>query len=119
MGLNLLTNLPMFVYTFKAMSRHWSLEEYLVFVGIRAELTSFSPFTLGRALSPLPYCDPPPVSAPINTACPAGIDHFTSAHCTDTVRQGLASLAKHPCHISSGRALNLCISHETVNGNYI
>ena len=73
MGLNLSTNLPMFVYTFKAMSRHRSLEEYLVFVGIRAALTSFSPFTLGRALSPLPYCDPPPESAPINTAAQPGL----------------------------------------------
>ena len=54
MGLNLSTNLPMFVYTFHAMWRHRPLEEYLVFVGIRAAYTSFSPFTLAvaRAYSP-------------------------------------------------------------------
>ena len=46
MGLNLSTNLPMFVYTFQAMWRHRPLEEYLVFVGIRAAHTSFSPFSL-------------------------------------------------------------------------
>ena len=46
MGLNLSKNLPMFVYTFEAMRRHRPLEEYLVFVGIRAVHTSFSPFTL-------------------------------------------------------------------------
>ena len=46
MGLNLSTNLPMFVYTFQAMWRHRPLEEFLVFVGIRAAHTSFSPFTL-------------------------------------------------------------------------
>ena len=46
MGLNLSTNLPMFVYTFQAMWRHRPLEEYLVFVGIRAAYASFSPFTL-------------------------------------------------------------------------
>ena len=48
MGLNLSTNLPMFVYTFQEMWRHRHLEEYLIFVGIRAAYTSFSPFTLGR-----------------------------------------------------------------------
>ena len=47
MGLNLSTNLPMFVYTFQAMWRHRPLEEYLGFVKIRAAHTSFSPFTLG------------------------------------------------------------------------
>ena len=47
MGLNLSTNLPMFVYTFQAMSHHRPLEEYLVIVGIRAANTSFRPFTLG------------------------------------------------------------------------
>ena len=46
MGLHLSTNLPMFVHTFRAMWRHRPLEEYLVFVGIRAAHTSFSPFTL-------------------------------------------------------------------------
>ena len=46
MWLNLSTNLPMFVYTFQAMWRHRPLEEYLVFVGIRAAHTSISPFTL-------------------------------------------------------------------------
>ena len=46
MGLNLSTNLPMFVYTFQAMWRHRPLEVYLVFVGIRAAHTSVSPFTL-------------------------------------------------------------------------
>ena len=46
MGLNLSTNLPMFVYTFQAMWRHRPLDEYLVFVGIRAAHTSLSPFTL-------------------------------------------------------------------------
>ena len=48
MGLNVSTNLPMFVYTFQAMWRHRPLEEYLVFVGIRAAHTSFSPFTLSE-----------------------------------------------------------------------
>ena len=47
MGLNISTNLPMFVYTLQAMWRHRPLEEYLVFVGIHAAHTSFSPFTLG------------------------------------------------------------------------
>ena len=46
MGLNLLTNLPMFAYTFQDMWRHRPLEEVLVFVGIRVAHTSFSPFTL-------------------------------------------------------------------------
>ena len=46
MGLNLSTNLPMFVYTFQAMLRHRPLKEYSVFVGIRAAHTFFSPFTL-------------------------------------------------------------------------
>ena len=46
MGLNLSTNLPMFVYIFQAMWRHRPLEEYFVFVWIRAAHTSFSPFTL-------------------------------------------------------------------------
>ena len=46
MGLNLSTNLPMFFYTFQAMWRHRPLEKYLVFVGIRAAHTSYSPFTL-------------------------------------------------------------------------
>ena len=46
MGRNLSTNLPMFVYTFQAMWRHRPLEEYLIFVGIHAAYTSFSPFTL-------------------------------------------------------------------------
>ena len=36
MGLNLSTNLPMFVYTFEAMWRQRPLKEYSVFVGIRA-----------------------------------------------------------------------------------
>ena len=44
MRLNLSTKLPMFVYTFQAMWRHRPLEEYLVFVGIRAAHTSFTPF---------------------------------------------------------------------------
>ena len=35
----------MFVYTFQDMWRRRPLEEYLVFVGIRAAHTSFSPFT--------------------------------------------------------------------------
>ena len=48
MGLNISTNLPMFVHTFQAMCRHRPLEEYLYFVGIRAAHTSFSPFTLRR-----------------------------------------------------------------------
>ena len=48
MGLNLSTNLStMFVYTFQAMWRHRPLEEYLVFVWIRAAHASFSSFTLG------------------------------------------------------------------------
>ena len=34
MGLNLSTNLPMFVHTFQAMGRHRPLKEYSVFVGI-------------------------------------------------------------------------------------
>ena len=46
MELNLSTNLPMFVCTFQAMWRHRPLEAYVVFVGIRAAHTSFSPFTL-------------------------------------------------------------------------
>ena len=46
MGLNLSTNLTIFVYTFQAMWRHRPLEEYLVFVGICSAHTSFSPFTL-------------------------------------------------------------------------
>ena len=49
MGLNLSTNLPMFIYTFQAMWRHRPVEEYLVFVGIRAAHTSISPFTLVAA----------------------------------------------------------------------
>ena len=46
MGLNLSTNLPMFIYTFPAMWRHRPLKEYKVFVGILAAHTFFSPFTL-------------------------------------------------------------------------
>ena len=49
MGLNLSTNLPLFVYTFQAMWRHRPLEEYSVFVGIRAAYSFFSPFTLMQA----------------------------------------------------------------------
>ena len=45
-GLNLSTNLPMFVYTFQAMWRHRPLKEYLVFVGIRVACTFFSLYTL-------------------------------------------------------------------------
>ena len=51
--LNLSTNLPMFVYIFQAMWRHRPLEEYSVFVGIRAAHTSFSPFTLTSPPPPL------------------------------------------------------------------
>ena len=46
MGLNLSTNLPMFVYTFQAMWRHRPLKQYWVFVGIRVACTSFSQYTL-------------------------------------------------------------------------
>ena len=46
MGLNLSTNLPMFVYTFQAMWRHRPLKEYSVFVGICVACTFFSPYTL-------------------------------------------------------------------------
>ena len=46
MGLNLATNLPMFVYTFQAMWHHRPLKEYSVYVGIRAACTSISPYTL-------------------------------------------------------------------------
>ena len=46
MGLNLSTDLPMFVYTFQVMWRHRSLKGYSVFVGIRFACTSFSPYTL-------------------------------------------------------------------------
>ena len=46
MGLNLSTNLPMFVFTFQAMWRHRPLKEYSVFVGVRAAWTSFTPYTL-------------------------------------------------------------------------
>ena len=46
MGLNLSTNLPMFVYTFQTMWRHRPLKEYSVFVWIHVACTSFSPYTL-------------------------------------------------------------------------
>ena len=46
MGLNLSTNLQMFVYTFQAMWRHRPLEEYSAFIGIRVACTFFSPYTL-------------------------------------------------------------------------
>ena len=46
MGLNLSTNLPMFVYAFQAMWRHRPLKEYSVFVGIRVASTFFSLYTL-------------------------------------------------------------------------
>ena len=46
MGLNLSTNLQMFVYTFRAMWRHRSLKEHSVFVGIRAASTFISLYTL-------------------------------------------------------------------------
>ena len=49
MGLNLSTNLPMFVYTFQAMWRHRPLKECSVFVGIRVACTFFSLYTLGYA----------------------------------------------------------------------
>ena len=46
MGLNLSTNLPMFLYTFHAMWRHRPLKECSVFVGIRVACTFFSRYTL-------------------------------------------------------------------------
>ena len=46
MGLNLSTNLPMFVYTFQGMWRHRPLKECSVFVGIRVGCTFFSLYTL-------------------------------------------------------------------------
>ena len=46
MGLNLSTNLPMFVYSFQSMWRHRPLKEYSGFVGISVACTSFSPYTL-------------------------------------------------------------------------
>ena len=46
MGLNLSTNLPMFVYTFQAMWCQRPLKEYSVFVGIRVASTFFSLYTL-------------------------------------------------------------------------
>ena len=55
MGLNLSTNMPMFVYTFQAMWLHRPWEEYLVFVGIRAAHTSFSPVTLAAAPAKTKY----------------------------------------------------------------
>ena len=70
MRLNLSTNLPMFVYTFQAMWRHRPLEEYLVFVGIRAAYTSFSPFTLLRTLWKLSSgCPPIIIHIPIVKHC--------------------------------------------------
>ena len=48
MGLNLSTNLPMFVYTFQAMWCHRPLKEYSVFVGIRAASTFLSLYTLSK-----------------------------------------------------------------------
>ena len=66
MGLNLSTNLTMFVYTFQAMWRHRPLKEYSIFVGILVACTSFSSYTLrllirrcfwgGFVLPVLEYC---------------------------------------------------------------
>ena len=53
MGLNLSTNLPMFVYTFQAIWRHRPLKECWVFVGIRAVSTFFSPNHLNTLWSAL------------------------------------------------------------------
>ena len=51
MGLNLSTNLPMFVYTFQAMWRNRPLKEHSVFVGIRVASTFFSLYTLAQTIS--------------------------------------------------------------------
>ena len=51
MGLNLSTNLPLFVYTFQAMWRHRPLKEYSFFIGIRVACTFFSPYTLTHTMT--------------------------------------------------------------------
>ena len=54
-GTELIDEYAMFVYTFQAMWLHRPLEEYLVFVGIRAAHTSFSPVTLAAAPAKTKY----------------------------------------------------------------
>ena len=69
MGLNVASNLPMFVYTFQAMWRHRPLKEYSVFIGIRVACTSFSPYTLGAHHHRLEqWCTGAVFGAPFNEA---------------------------------------------------